>query len=148
MNDPGPPGNGGDMRYVQRELGAHLEHVPIEFGARLRAARLAENLGLRELSRRIGVSASMVSQLERGTVMPSIATLYRLVSELGLSLDELFRSGDQDTPSEGEVARGPQRIPGARVHKRGVASSPVQRKDSRPTATLDTGVMWQRLTPA
>src|ERR1700758_4752535 len=106
MNDPGPPGNGGDMRYVQPELGARMEHVQREWGARLRAARRAENLGLRELSRRIGVSASMVSQLERGTVMPSVATLYRLVSELGISLDELFCGEDPAAAAEPSAGGG------------------------------------------
>jgi transcriptional regulator with XRE-family HTH domain len=131
------------MRYVQRELGAPMEHVQIELGARLRAARLAENLGLRELSRRIGVSASMVSQLERGTVMPSVATLYRLVSELGISLDELFCGEDHAAAAAEPSAGG-----GAPARRRGPGPSPVQRKGSRPAVRLDTGVIWQRLTAA
>jgi transcriptional regulator with XRE-family HTH domain/mannose-6-phosphate isomerase-like protein (cupin superfamily) len=149
--------NEGDIEYVERELGAHMETIQTELGARLRAARVTKNLGLRELSRRIGVSASMVSQLERGTVMPSVATLYRLVSELGISLDELFIADGQaavgnDAPASesGTVTSGPGRkgTTGAPERAPEPESSPVQRKGLRPTVTLDTGVVWQRLTPA
>lgn len=111
------------------------EGVQIELGIRLRAARMSRNLALRELSRRIGVSASMVSQIERGSVMPSVATLYRLVSELGISLDELF-SGEAAT-----VVRI-----GEDVSSAAPGTSPVQRKDERPTVTLASGVRWERLT--
>jgi transcriptional regulator with XRE-family HTH domain len=59
-------------------------------GARLREARTMQGLGVRELARRIGVTPSMVSQLERGKVMPSVTTLAAIARELELSLDELF----------------------------------------------------------
>jgi transcriptional regulator with XRE-family HTH domain len=138
MTEPIPlPHDDADMDGVQSEL-----------GARLRAARIANNLGLRELSRHIGVSASMVSQLERGTVMPSVATLYKLVTQLGISLDELFTAADQPAGLPGSdapdgdggssgyaAATGEARVP-----------SPVQRRESRPSITLDSGVIWQRLT--
>jgi DNA-binding XRE family transcriptional regulator len=124
MSDAIPLPRGGDKEGVQTEL-----------GARLRAARMSRNLALRELSRRIGVSASMVSQIERGSVMPSVATLYRLVSELGISLDELF-SGE----SAGVAAID------APVSEARTAPSPVQRKADRPTVTLASGVRWERLT--
>lgn len=126
-----------------------MEGVQTELGARLREARMAKNLALRELSRRIGVSASMISQLERGAVMPSVATLYRLVSELGISMDELFNGEEPGTalaPAIGddELDRERKSEPTVQIHE--PANSPVQRKGSRPTVTLDTGVIWQRLT--
>jgi transcriptional regulator with XRE-family HTH domain/quercetin dioxygenase-like cupin family protein len=143
MNDSAPRRDEGDVEYVERELGTHMQDLQNELGGRLRGARLAKKLGLRELSRRIGVSASMVSQLERGTVMPSVATLYRLASELRVSLDELFTSETPGSPGlsvqepgSGATAPKPARRP----------AGPVQRKDSRPTVALDTGVVWQRLT--
>jgi transcriptional regulator with XRE-family HTH domain len=155
MNDPESMPNEPDIEYVRNELSAHMEQVQGELGARLRAARVAQRLGLRELSRRVGVSASMVSQLERGTVMPSVATLYRLVSELGISLDELFSAEDVDpadhaedadaADDDGAEAEAEEPAP---VRRRALAFSPVQRKDSRLTVALDTGVVWQRLTAA
>ena len=47
-------------------------------------------MSLRELARRVDVSASSVSQIETGRTQPSVRTLYAIVSELGLSLDEIF----------------------------------------------------------
>ncbi len=63
-------------------------------GARalLRSARLRNGLSLRELGRRTGVTASLLSQIENGKSDPSVSTLSALVSELGLSLDALLRS--------------------------------------------------------
>ena len=59
-------------------------------GARLRMERQSRGLSLRELARRINVSASLVSQVENGRVRPSVSTLMALVTELELSLDNLF----------------------------------------------------------
>ena len=65
----------------------------IKLGMRLRDARQNAKLSLRELARRVDVSASLVSQVELGRTSPSVGTLYALVSELGLSLDELMQEG-------------------------------------------------------
>ncbi len=58
-------------------------------GALVRKHREAKGISLRELSRRLGVSASLVSRIENGTAYPSVTTLYGLTAELGLLLDEL-----------------------------------------------------------
>lgn len=60
-------------------------------GAAIREARLASGISLGELGRRVGVSASFISQVELGRATPSIGTLYTVVSELDLSLDSLPR---------------------------------------------------------
>src|SRR5947199_8205169 len=59
-------------------------------GPRLRERRAQLGLSLRELARRLEVSPSLVSQIETGKIQPSVRTLYAIVSELGVSLDELF----------------------------------------------------------
>src|SRR5579862_3597322 len=68
---------------------------PHTIGARVRDERLRQKIGVRELARRVGVSASLISQVELGKASPSVGTLYAIVNELGLSLDELLleRSG-------------------------------------------------------
>ena len=43
---------------------------------------------VRGLARYIGVSPSLVSQIERGRVMPSVGTLYTIANELGLPVTE------------------------------------------------------------
>src|SRR6266853_760872 len=59
-------------------------------GPRLRLARERKNMSVRGLARYVGVSPSLVSQIERGRVMPSVGTLYSIANELGLVVDDLF----------------------------------------------------------
>ncbi|HXG40462.1 MAG TPA: helix-turn-helix transcriptional regulator, partial [Candidatus Limnocylindrales bacterium] len=73
-----------------------------QIGERLRAARRARGLSLRELAARLSVSPSLISQIERGRANPSVSTLYALVSELDVSLDELLfndRRGPEPAPA-------------------------------------------------
>ena len=84
---------------AERALGARIELSEYsQIGPRLRARRERVGLSLRELARRIGVSASLISQIERDKVNPSVSTLYALVRELGLSMGDLFAAdGDAGT---------------------------------------------------
>jgi transcriptional regulator with XRE-family HTH domain len=103
-------------------------------GSRLRAGRDRRGIGLRELARRVGVSPSLVSQIERGLVMPSVSTLWMLTTELGMTIDELFSSSERPAP---EDAATPEKS----------APSPIQRRHDRKRIRLAGGVKWERLTP-
>jgi transcriptional regulator with XRE-family HTH domain len=59
-------------------------------GLRLRASRGAAGISLRELARRVGISPSAVSQIERGLSSPSLPTIVALANELHLSVDYLL----------------------------------------------------------
>src|SRR5713101_4336366 len=59
-------------------------------GPRLRLVRVGRELSVRELARRVGCSASLISQIERGVSVPSVGVLYSLATELGGSLDYLL----------------------------------------------------------
>ncbi|WP_298591502.1 helix-turn-helix domain-containing protein [uncultured Kocuria sp.] len=110
--------------------------APAALGSQLRDARTQNKISLRELARRVGVSASFLSQVELGRAKPSIGTLYSIVSELGLSLDSLMNEEDrQPSPSEHTVERTRLRgrIPG------------LQRAEDRPEISM-SGVRWERLT--
>ena len=61
-----------------------------EMGERLRAARRDRHLSLRVLAERLGVSPSLISQIETGRANPSVSTLYAIAAELDVSLDELL----------------------------------------------------------
>src|SRR5438552_16648853 len=63
-----------------------------EVGQELRTHREGRGLSLRELARRLNISPSALSQIETGKSRPSVSTLYSIVTELGISLDELFGS--------------------------------------------------------
>ena len=102
-------------------------------GPRLRAAREERGLSVRELARRIGCSASLISQIERGVSVPSVGVLYSLATELGSSSDYLLFGSP--------VAAGPDA--GAAVSSRPI----VQRGGGRKIIDLASGVRWERLTP-
>jgi len=128
-------------------------------GPRLRLVRADRQLSVRELARRVGCSASLISQIERGVSVPSVGVLYSLATELGSSLDYLLfgpgagpgagREGDAGAGSSPAptvaVAAGSERATG------GTAPPPppiVQRRGSRKIIDLASGVRWERLTPA
>jgi transcriptional regulator with XRE-family HTH domain len=102
-------------------------------GSRLRQERERRGMSLRELARRVGVSPSLVSQIELDRVNPSVSTLYALVSELGMTMSDVF--GD-----------GPQAAPPVR-RSNGDDDGLVTRPDARRVINLASGVRWERLTP-
>ncbi|MBA2720137.1 MAG: helix-turn-helix transcriptional regulator [Chloroflexi bacterium] len=112
-------------------------------GDRLRQARQARGLSLRGLAEVLGVSPSLISQVETGRAKPSVNTLYALANELGISLDVLLfmdtmppaqRAADGDSGEVGEPAEV------------AVPHDPVQRAASRTAIRLGSGVVWERLT--
>jgi transcriptional regulator with XRE-family HTH domain len=66
-------------------------------GARVRTLREGLGLSLRDLASRCGVSAPMLSQVERGETSPTVAVAERIASGLELSLSQLLRL-DEDPP--------------------------------------------------
>ncbi len=58
---------------------------PAAIGAALRVARRAAGLTMTALAGRAGVTQSFISQVEAGTISPSIATLYGLAKALGIA---------------------------------------------------------------
>ena len=121
-----------------QDAGRDQVMVTPEIGERLRAARTARGIGVRALSRLVGVSGSTISQIELGNVMPSVATLYRLVSVLQISMDDLFAV---DAPPDGAAAPSE----GGRPRAADGPKSPVVRRDARPSIKLASGVRWERL---
>jgi len=120
-----------------------------DLGQRLRAAREQKNIGLRELARRLGVSPSLISQIETGKTEPSINTLFAMVSELELSVNEIVFELERDAgrppgAAAGGAEAGPTRRAGGTVSAE-APESPVQRKTSRTSISLESGVSWQRL---
>jgi transcriptional regulator with XRE-family HTH domain len=115
-------------------------------GRRLREFREASDLSLRELARRLGISPSAISQIETGKSLPSVSTLYAIVSELGMSLDELFSDGGPNGPAvAGPPA--PARVTRARKPASADGDGRVQRAGMRQAIRLESGVRWERLTP-
>lgn len=60
-------------------------------GVRVKALREAMDLSLRDLADRSGVSAPMLSQVERGETSPTLAVAERIAAGLELTLSQLLR---------------------------------------------------------
>jgi len=123
-----------------------------QVGQRIREERLKRGLSLRGLARAVGVSASLISQIETGKSQPSVSTLYAITSALGISVQDVFEAAavtitDLDATVEHAVGEtGPpttvlqalSALPAGRL-------GPVVHEDERQVLRLDSGVTWERL---
>ena len=110
----------------------------IHIGPRVRALREAMDLSLRDLAERSGVSAPMLSQVERGETSPTLQIASRIAAGLELRLSQLLRLDESGTVT---IVRGNERRRGGspdRGHAVEVLTAPLpgQRAElSRHTLT-------------
>jgi transcriptional regulator with XRE-family HTH domain len=64
---------------------------PLVIGARVKALRESSGMSLRDLAARSGVSAPMLSQVERGETSPTLTVAARIAAGLELRLSQLLR---------------------------------------------------------
>jgi transcriptional regulator with XRE-family HTH domain len=120
--------------------------VNVNVGSLIRRERQKQGLSLRELARRVRISASMLSQVENDRTRPSVSTIYAIATELGLSIDALL--SDSDGQAGSAVAAG-----GPRTRRGPAAAAPVLaelscqlvRPDERRKLELESGVTWELL---
>ena len=132
----------------------------VNVGSLIRRERQNQGLSLRELARRVGVSASMLSQVETGRTRPSVSTIYAIATELGLSIDALLSDreaavatataaasgGTAANGADGAAAAGPRvrRVPVGTAAAADLASQLV-RPEQRRKLELESGVTWELL---
>ena len=94
-------------------------------GARVRVLREAMDLSLRDLAERSGVSAPMLSQVERGETSPTLHVASRIAAGLELRLSQLLRLDEDGAVTI--VRRGERRTgPGAvRGHSYEILTPPL-----------------------
>jgi len=88
---------------------------PESLGARVRALREAMDLSLRDLAERSGVSAPMLSQVERGETSPTLRIARRIAAGLELRLSQLLRLDEDGAVTivrSDERRKGPGRVSG------------------------------------
>jgi transcriptional regulator with XRE-family HTH domain len=98
---------------------------PVLIGPRVRALRDAMGLSLRDLAERTGVSAPMLSQVERGETSPTLAVASRIAAGLELSLSQLLRLDEGDGVT---VVRSGARLSGGnagRGHRYEILTPPI-----------------------
>jgi XRE family transcriptional regulator, regulator of sulfur utilization len=102
-------------------MAAVTEARPV--GPRVRALREAMDLSLRDFSERSGVSAPMLSQVERGETSPTLAVAERIAAGLDLSLSQLLRLDEADGVRIVRAAE--RRSGGGRRHRYEVLTPPL-----------------------
>jgi transcriptional regulator with XRE-family HTH domain len=131
-------------RAADRDVAAELIETSPGLGERLRLERERTGLSLRELARRLEVSPSLISQIETGKIRPSVRTLYAMLDEYDLSVEQLFAQAPRAEASPAEARKATwTAVPGRR---RRAAEDRVQRAHDRRVIELESGVRWERLT--
>src|SRR3954452_17578826 len=92
--------NGEEM--IRRIIGSY------DIGAKLRHLRLRKKIALVDLGKHTGLSASMLSQLENGKLIPTLPTLARIATVFDVGLEFFF--GEKRHKKNFSVIRAPERI--------------------------------------
>jgi transcriptional regulator with XRE-family HTH domain len=87
---------------------AQLKLMLPELGRILRLFREKSGQNLSEIAQNAGISISMLSQIERGKVSPSIDTLFMVCGALDIEITELFRRLSPSSPVR--LHRGGERL--------------------------------------
>jgi transcriptional regulator with XRE-family HTH domain len=119
-------------------------------------------MSMSELGRKIGVSPSMISQIERGQTLPSVGTLFALAAALGVTVDAFLsppEGSDEAPAADGGKAPAPGG-PSAAAPPPTTLEEPIEampttareamyvvRKAARASVPIRGGVTWERLTP-
>lgn len=128
---------------VRESRRGHAASAEVDLGARIRMTREQREMSLRRLAAKVDISPSGLSQIETGRSRPSVGTLYAIVSELGISLDELFapERGAKPTGVDAHIRESYDAPP--QDQEPGI----VQHAEDRKVVELESGVTWERLNP-
>lgn len=120
----------------------------VNVGSLIRRERQKQGLSLRELARRVGVSASMLSQVETDRTRPSVSTIYGIATELGLSIDALLSDTEAASLDEagavGEASAGGTHGP-VRPPAMAELNCQLVQPEQRRKLELESGVTWELL---
>src|SRR5246500_632575 len=81
---------------------------PYSIGEKIRGLRLKKGMGLVELGKHTGLSAALLSKLERGKLFPTLPTLLRIAMVFGVGLDHFFT--DERKRRAVGIVRGGERV--------------------------------------
>src|SRR4026209_1956749 len=77
-------------------------------GTKIRGLRLKKKIGLVDLGKHTGLSAALLSKIERGRLFPTLPTLLRIALVFGVGL-EYFFAGSREKPLAA-ITRKDQRL--------------------------------------
>jgi transcriptional regulator with XRE-family HTH domain len=79
----------------------------MNLGEAIKNIRLAKGLSQGEMQKRTGILRSYLSRVENGHTVPSLATLQRLASAMGVALSDFFSTNGQSAEGAPAIAAGP-----------------------------------------
>jgi transcriptional regulator with XRE-family HTH domain len=114
---------------------------PGRIGELVAMHRNLRGMRVSELARVVGVTPSLISQIERGSTRPSVATLFALAEALDVSVDVFADRSAGEAPepapaTEHAIASRPAR-----------ESRYVVRRSDRRSIAIDGGIRWELLSP-
>jgi quercetin dioxygenase-like cupin family protein/DNA-binding XRE family transcriptional regulator len=128
-----------------------------DIGRRLAAHRGLRGMRVAELAREVGVTPSLISQIERGLSRPSVSTLFAIAQALDVPVDAFFREPPQ--PAAAARPGGPSGPGGPGWPADAASGLPVAgpgqvpaegrymvRRGGRAVIDIEGGVRWERLT--
>lgn len=68
----------------------------LRVGQKLKAARKARRLKMRDVAAAVGCSESLISKIENDKVFPSLPMLHKIAAELGTSIGKMFAESNAD----------------------------------------------------
>jgi transcriptional regulator with XRE-family HTH domain len=101
------PDQGGMILSVADASSADASIEAKAIGQRIRKLRLKRSMGLVELGKQTGLSASFLSQLETGRVVPTLKNLARICMVFGKDISYFFR---EDASNCFRVSTGKTRV--------------------------------------
>jgi transcriptional regulator with XRE-family HTH domain len=121
----------------------------LEIGRRVAALRIQRDVKVSQLARQIGVSPSLISQIERGQSRPSVSTLFALSEALDVAVDAFFRDEEpaQDAVAGNAAAADESDAPADGNAELTHADRYLVRSGHRAVIDIEGGVRWERLTP-
>jgi transcriptional regulator with XRE-family HTH domain len=112
---------------------------PTRIGELVALYRNLRGLRVSELARLVGVTPSLISQIERGNSRPSVATLFALAEVLDVPVDVF---ADRDGGGDWQLTAA-QVLPS----QPSAAERYVVRREDRRSIEIDGGVRWELLSP-
>jgi transcriptional regulator with XRE-family HTH domain len=135
-------------------------------GSKIREARHSRGLTLKDLAGKVGLTASHISQIERGLTGPSVSAFWNIATALDVPMEYFFNhEGDQLAVAQSTVSAhtmlssrqsgvppsgqgpSPEAVEASRRGRtNGNQASPVVLPRSRETINIVGGIQWQKLT--
>jgi len=116
-----------------------------DIGRRLAAHRGQRGMRVAELAREVGVTPSLISQIERGMSRPSVSTLFAIAQALDVPVDAFFREPQPPGPA-GAQPDGPPGPAGTDGPGGAGRGRYAVRRGGRAVIDIEGGVRWERLT--